>query len=238
MRTSEGKRCCQPYVVINMNTYNEDESKRKQAMIPLIALFICFLAITCVGVAYAFNSTIQIDKNPVNEQYFTLDYTDKDGGAIADVLEIPTDSKDMTITTSVKVDGDSRTFTATINENVNANITREFYVKLASDMDGQKFKITGTVDKSDTVINAIFGDCTDAFKMYNKSTDAEVDMGSVDANKEYKVILTIPINSNVNVKTIPGLAGASAINDATTLNTALGDLTNHTFTVKMKAELP
>ena len=229
-----------------MNTYNEDESKRKQAMIPLIALFICFLAIAGVGVAYAYNSSIQIDNNPVNEQYFTLDYIDKDGHASGTVIAIPVDTKDMTITTSVTVaDTDDnpatpevRTFNATINKDVNANITRTFYVKLASDMDGQKFKITGTVDKSDTVINAIFGDCTDAFKMYDKSTDAEVDMNSVDANKEYKVILTIPINSNVNVKTISGLTGASAIVDATTLNTALSDLANHTFTVKMKAELP
>ena len=215
-------------------------------MIPLIALFICFLAIAGVGVAYAFNSTIQIDKNPVNEQYFTLDYTNEGGNAIGTVIAIPVDTKDMTITTSVTVvdDGnpvtDDRTFNATINKDVNpsANITRTFYVKLASDMGaGQKFVITGIVDKSDTVINAIFGDCTDAFKMYDKSTDAEVDMNSVGAGL-YKVILTIPINSNVNVKTIPGLAGASAINDATTLNTALSDLANHTFTVKMKAELP
>lgn len=100
----------------------------------------------------------------------------------------------------------------------------------------QKFVITGSVDKtSDSVINAIFGDCTDVFKMYDKSTDAEVDMDSVDANKVYKVVLTIPINSNVNVKDIHGLAGASAIVDANTLTTALSDLINHTFSVSMNA---
>lgn len=95
-------------------------------MIPLIALFICFLAIAGVGIAYAYNSTIQIDDNPVNEQYFSLDYTNQSGTGIDTVIAIPVDTKDMTITTSVEVDGDSRTFTATINKDVNANITREF----------------------------------------------------------------------------------------------------------------
>lgn len=221
-------------------------------MIPLVALFICFLAIAGVGVAYAYNSTIQIDDNPVNEQYFTLDYTAKGGNWIATVL--PADAEDMTITTSVTVedndndpDTEERTFNATINkvdnpEDNTAQFTRVFYVKLTSNMDAdQEFVITGEViTNNDTVLDAIFGDCTNAFKMYD-STDTLVDMGHVTANHGtdvYKVVLTVPIKANVDVKTIPGLAGASAIVDASTLNTALSDLAHHTFTVKMKAELP
>ena len=219
-------------------------------MIPLIALFICFLAILSVGVVYAYNSTIQIDDNPVDEQYFTLDYTDGTGTAIATVL--PASADDMIITTSLSVadtDGnpatEERTFNAIINKVVppetnTAQFTREFYVKLASDMDaGQKFAITGTVDKtSDSVINAIFGDCT--FKFY-KGTGftEEVTAGQFTASQSgvvYKVVLTVPINANVNVKTIPGLAGASAIVDASTLATALSDLANHTFSVSMSVE--
>lgn len=212
-------------------------------MIPLIALFICFLAIAGVGVAYAYNSTIQIDDNPVNEQYFTLDYTNETGTAIATVLQIPVDTNDMTITTGVSVadtDGnpatEERTFTAIINKNVNANITREFYVKLASDMGAdQKFVITGSVDKSDTVINAIFGTCTFAMKGGNDFTQ-DVNMASVDAGHVYKVILTISINSNVDVKTLDLANGGNAIVDANTLATALSDLATHTFGVSMSAE--
>lgn len=227
-----------------MNTYNEDESKRKQAMIPLIALFICFLAIAGVGVAYAYNSSIQIDNNPVNEQYFTLDYIDKGGHTTYDVLEIPTDSKDMTVTTHLVANGVTRTFTATINEVADgqsntAKFERVFYVKLASNMGAnQEFAIDGTVT-GDSVTDAIFGDCTNAFKMYD-STDALVDMDHVTANQDgvkYKVVLTVPINANVNVKTIPGLAGASAIADASTLATALADLDNHKFSVTLTATL-
>lgn len=209
-------------------------------MIPLIALFICFLAIAGVGIAYAYNSTIQIDDNPVNEQYFTLDYTDGTGAKCDTVIAIPDDTKDMTITTSVKVDGDSRTFNAVINEVADgqpntAKFERVFYVKLASNMDAdQEFAITGTVT-GDTVTNAIFGTCI--FKMYD-NTDTEVDMDTVVANQTdevYKVVLTVPINANVNVKTIPGLAGASAIVDANTLATALADLDNHKFSVTLTA---
>lgn len=224
-----------------MNTYNENESNRKQAMIPLIALLICFLAITGVGVAYAYNhSTIQIDENPVNEQYFTLDYTNQSGNMIYSVLEIPTDSKDMTVTTSIVANGvNPRTFNAVINEDGTDSFERVFYVKLASNMDaGQMFEITGTVT-GDTVTNAIFGDCT--FKFY-KGTGftEEVTAGQFTASEVgvvYKVVLTVPIKTNVDVKTIPGLAGASAIADATTLATALDNLTNHTFTVNMEARL-
>ena len=215
-------------------------------MIPLIALFICFLAIAGVGVAYAYNSSIQIDNNPVNEQYFTLDYTDEGGHATYKVLEIPTDSKDMTITTGIVANGvNPRTFKAVINEVADgqsntAQFTREFYVKLASDMDaGQKFLITYSVDKSDTVINAIFGECT--FKFYKGTgfTEEVTNNNQFTASQDgvvYKVVLTVPIKANVDVKTIPGLAGASAIVDATTLATALNDLANHTFSVSMSVE--
>lgn len=211
-------------------------------MIPLIALFICFLAIAGVGIAYAYNSSIQIDNNPVNEQYYTLDYTDGTGGAIYTVLEIPADTKDMTITTHITANGvNPRTFNAILNEVIapaenTASFERVFYVKLASNMDAdQEFAITGTVT-GDSVISAIFGTC--AFKMYD-NTDTEVNMGHVTANQGatdvYKVVLTVPINANVNVKTIPGLAGASAIVDAGTLATALEDLDNHKFSVTLTA---
>ena len=212
-------------------------------MIPLIALFICFLAILSVGVVYAYNSTIQIDDNPVNEQYFTLDYTDEDGDAIYSVLEIPTDSKDMTVTTSIVANGvNPRTFNAVINKVVapaenTASFERVFYVKLASNMDAdQKFAITGTVT-GDTVTDAIFGNST--FKFY-KGTGftEEVTAGQFTASQDgvmYKVVLTVPIKANVDVKTIPGLAGASAIVDANTLATALEDLDNHKFSVKLTA---
>lgn len=203
-------------------------------MIPLIALFICFLAIAGVGIAYAYNSTIQIDDNPVNEQYFSLDYTNETGAMCDTVIEIPDGTKDMTITTSVEVDGDSRTFNATIQS---GSFERVFYVKLVSNMDAdQEFAITGTVNKDDTVINAIFGNCDNAFKMYD-STDTLVDMAHVTANQGttvYKVVLTIPVNE-VNVKSIPGLAGASAIKNASTLDTALADLDNHKFSVTLTA---
>lgn len=214
-------------------------------MIPLIALFICFLAIVGVSVAYAYNSTIQIDDNPVDEQYFTLDYTNGTGTAIATVL--PASAEDMTITTSVSVadtDGDpateERTFNAIINKVVapetnTAQFTREFYVKLASNMDAdQEFAITGSVDKSDTVINAIFGTCTFAMKGGNDFTQ-NVDMDSVVAGL-YKVILTIPINANVDVKTLDLANGGNAIVDANTLATALNDFANHTFSVSMSVQ--
>lgn len=211
-------------------------------MIPLIALFICFLAIAGVGIAYAYNSsTIQINDNPVNEQYYTLDYTNGTGDAIYTVLEIPADTKDMTITTHITANGvNPRTFNAILNEVIapaenTASFERVFYVKLASNMDAdQEFAITGTVT-GDSVISAIFGTCI--FKMYD-NTDTEVDMDTVVANQideVYKVVLTVPINANVNVKTIPGLAGASAIVDAGTLATALADLDNHKFSVKLTA---
>ena len=211
-------------------------------MIPLIALFICFLAIIGVSVAYAYNSTIQIDDNPVDEQYFTLDYTNGTGTAIATVL--PASAEDMTITTSVSVadtDGDpateERTFTATIQS---GNFERVFYVKLVSNMDvNQEFVITGSVeDNDDTVIGAIFGDCTNAFKMYD-STDTLVDMGHVTANQGatdvYKVVLTIPVNE-VDVKTLDLANGGNAIVDAGTLATALNDLAHHTFSVSMSVQ--
>lgn len=209
-------------------------------MIPLIALFICFLAIAGVGIAYAFNSTIQIDDNPVNEQYFTLDYTNDSGGAIATVL--PADAEDMTIITSVSVkdtDGnpatEERTFTATIQS---GSFERVFYVKLASDMnDSQKFAITGEVkDNNDTVIRAIFGEST--FKFY-KGTGftEEVTAGQFTASElgvVYKVILTVNVNE-VDVSTLTGLDGADEIKDATTLATALADLDNHKFSVTLTA---
>ena len=208
-------------------------------MIPLIALFICFLAIAGVGVAYAFNSTIQIDKNPVNEQYFTLDYTDEDGDATYKVLEIPTNSKDMTITTGIVANGVvPRTFKAVINEDGTDSFTRTFHVKLASNMDvGQKFAITGEVkDNDDTVIRAIFGEST--FKFY-KGTGftEEVLANQFTANQDgvvYKVVLTVPIKTNVDVTTT-GLDGADGIVNASTLATALEDLDNHKFSVKLTA---
>lgn len=213
-------------------------------MIPLIALFICFLAIASVGVVYAYNSTIQIDDNPVDEQYYTLDYTNGTGTAIDTVIAIPDGTKDMTITTSVKVDGDSRTFKAVINEVADgqsntAQFTREFYVKLASDMNAsQKFAITGEVkDNDDTVIRAIFGEST--FKFY-KGTGftEEVIAGQFTASQDgvmYKVVLTVPINANVNVKSLDLANGGDAIVDAGTLATALEDLDNHKFSVKLTA---
>lgn len=217
-------------------------------MIPLIALFICFLAIAGVGIAYAYNSSIQIDDNPVNEQYFTLDYTNDGGNWIATVL--PADAEDMTITTSVSVvetdtDPDTpgeRTFNATINKVESgpntAQLTREFYVKLTSNMDGQKFKITGEVkDNDDTVIRAIFGEST--FKFY-KGTGftEEVTAGQFTASQDgvmYKVVLTVPINANVNVKSLDLANGKDKIVDAGTLATALKDLDNHKFSVKLTA---
>lgn len=219
-------------------------------MIPLIALFICFLAIAGVGVAYAYNSsTIQINDNPVNEQYYTLDYTNDTGGMIATVLQIPVDTKDMTITTSVSVvdDGDpatnDRTFNATINKVDNpatntAQFTRTFYVKLASNMDAdQKFAVDGTVD-GDDVINAIFGECT--FKFYKGTgfTEEVTNTNQFTASQSgivYKVVLTVPIKANVDVKTLDLANGGDAIVDAVHLTTALGDLDNHKFSVTMSA---
>lgn len=213
-------------------------------MIPLIALFICFLAILSVGVVYAYNSTIQIHDNPVNEQYFTLDYIDEGGHVTYEVLEIPTDSKDMTITTGIVANGvNPRTFTATINEVAPAENTasfeRVFYVKLASDMNAsQKFAITGEVkDNDDTVIRAIFGEST--FKFY-KGTGftEEVTAGQFTASQDgvmYKVVLTVPIKANVNVKSLDLANGGDAIVDAVTLANALEDLDNHKFSVKLTA---
>lgn len=204
-------------------------------MIPLIALFICFLAIAGVSVAYAYNSsTIQIDDNPVNEQYYTLDYTDNSGGVIATVL--PASADDMTITTSLVTNG-VRTFNAVINGDGTDSFTREFYVKLASNMADQNFAITGSVDKSDTVINAIFGECTFNFYKGTGFTE-EVTAGQFTASQSgvmYKVVLTVPIKANVDVKSLDLANGGNAIVDASTLATALGDLVNHKFSVTLNA---
>ena len=209
-------------------------------MIPLIALFICFLAIAGVGVAYAFNSsTIQIDNNPVNEQYYTLDYTNEGGNAIYDVLEIPTNSKDMTITTGIVANGvDPRTFKAVINEDGTDSFTRTFYVKLASNMDAdQKFAITGTVT-GDTVTDAIFGNST--FKFYKGTgfTEEVTALNQFTASQEgvvYKVVLTVPVKANVNVKDLDLANGGTNIVDADSLANALDDLDNHKFSVTLTA---
>lgn len=174
-----------------MNTYNENESNRKQAMIPLIALFICFLAIAGVGVGYALNnSTIVIDDNTIDEQYYSIDYTNANGSSKTTVLDVGTG--DIKVHTNVAVDENGRTFSASIDGT--DTFQRTFFVKLNTDMGNDvPFTVDVSVAPADgselaDIINA--SACT--FKLTDNS-DVEVAKNEVVAGV-YTVTLTIALN--------------------------------------------
>jgi len=164
-------------------------------MIPLIALFICFLALTTVGIGYALNnSTIVIDDNTTDEQYYSVDYINADGSSRTTVLDIGTG--DIKVHTNIAVDKFSvkngRTFSASIDGA--DTFQRTFFVKLNTDMGNDvPFTVDVSVAPADgselaNIINA--SACT--FKLTDNS-NVEVAKNEVVAGV-YTVTLTIALN--------------------------------------------
>lgn len=208
-----------------MDSYKEDNPEfKKQLLIPLVVLLLCTLALTALGFAYSHASELDIEKNGLDGTYYEIDYTDSNGVAIEDTLDVI----DFSAYTHISVDTSNggRTFDAYLN---GTTVERTFYVTLNTDMgDDVDFTLTATVD---------FGTVLSQFMTLDSVSYGSADRTAVNNGDTVAITLTMSITDQYDVKTITGITpSGNAIEDRDDLVDALESICTNTYTVNVTAE--
>ena len=208
-----------------MDYYKEDNPEfKKQLLIPLAVLLLCAISLTAVGFAYMHASQLEIEKNGLDGNYYEIDYTDSNGVAIEDTLDVI----DFSAYTHISVDTSNggRTFDAYLN---GTTVERTFYVTLHTDMgDDVDFTLTATVD---------FGTVLSQFMTLDSVSYGSADRTAVNNGDTVAITLTMSITDQYDVKTITGITpSGSAIEDRDDLVDALESICANTYTVNVTAE--
>lgn len=211
-----------------MDSYKEDNPEfRKQLLIPLAVLLMCVISLTAVGFAYMHASELEIEKNGLDSEYYEIDYTNSNGVAINSKL----DEVEISAYTQIAIDPSAnppRTFDAHLND---ANISKDFYVTIRSDMSADTvFTLNTTVELGDVLGQFITYDNTDA------QTDVAYDKAVIHPGDTVKVTIILHIG-NTDIKTITGITpSGNAIDDVDDLASALESICTNTYTVNVTAE--
>lgn len=204
-----------------MDSYKEDNPEfKKQLLIPLVVLLLCTLALTALGFAYSHASELDIEKNGLDNKYYEIDYTDNNGVTFNGNL----DAVEISAYTEIAIDPTAtppRTFNAHLND---ADITKDFYVTIRSDMSADTvFTLNTTVELGDVLGQFITYDNTN-------QTDVAYDKTTIHPGDVVKVTITLHI-ANEDVETVTG----TEINSYTELKTALDTLCENTYDIKVTA---
>lgn len=210
-----------------MDSYKEDNPEfRKQLLIPLAVLLMCVISLTAVGFAYMHASQLDIEKNGLDSEYYEIDYMGSDGVNINSKL----DAVKLSAYTQIAIDPSAtppRTFNAYLHD---ADITKDFYVTIRSDMSAD------TVFTLNTTVK--LGDVLRQFLTYDNTnqTDVVYDKTTIHAGDTVKVTITLHIE-NTDIKTITGITPSEdAIDDVDDLSSALDSICSNTYNIKVTAK--
>lgn len=124
----------------NMNA--EKNAGRKKLLVPLVVLIMCGVALT--GAAYALATSVTVEDNPVNGDYYSIDMYNSTGTATID--EALTAGTDFQVYTTKTVGDDY--YTVKVDQ---TTFTRSVYVKVSSDVAGSTYNLSvGTVTVEQT----------------------------------------------------------------------------------------
>lgn len=213
-----------------MDSYKEDNPEfKKHLLIPLVVLLMCVISLTAVGFAYMHASELEIEKNGLDSKYYEIDYMGSDGVNIDSKL----DAVKLSAYTEIAIDPTAnppRTFNAHLND---ADITKDFYVTIRSDMSADTvFTLNTTVELRDVLGQFITYDNTNQTDVVYASAQTNVvyDKTAIHAGDTVKVTITLHIR-NTDIKTITG----TEINSHTELKNALDTLCENTYNIKVTA---
>lgn len=220
-----------------MDSYKEakEVSYKKQLIVPLVILVISMITLSALGFAYSHATELEIEKNGLDSEYYEIDYTDNNGVTFNGKL----DDVEISAYTEIAIDPTAtppRTFNAYLHD---ADITKDFYVTIRSDMSADTvFTLNTTVDLRDVLGKFITYDNTNQTDVVYASaqTDVAYDKTAIHAGDTVKVTITLHIG-NTDIKTITGITpSGNAIDDVDDLASALDSICTNTYTVKVTAE--
>ena len=204
-----------------MDSYKEanDVSYKKQLIVPLVILVISMITLSALGFAYMHATELEIEKNNLDSEYYEIDYTTENGVAIDSKL----DAVKLSAYTKIAIDPSAtppRTFNAYLH---NADITKDFFVTIRSDMSANTvFTLNTTVE---------LGNVLGKFITY----DVAYDKATIHAGDTVKVTITLHIG-NTDIKTITGITpSGDAIDDVGDLDSALDSICSNTYNIKVTA---
>lgn len=219
-----------------MDSYKEanEVSYKKQLIVPLVILVISMITLSALGFAYMHASELDIEKNGLDSEYYEIDYTDKDGVTFNGKL----DAVKLSAYTEIAIDPTAtppRTFNAYLHD---ADITKDFYVTIRSDMSADTvFTLNTTVELGDVLGQFITYDNTNqADVVYTSAqTDVAYDKTAIHAGDTVKVTIKLHIG-NTDIKTITGITpSGDAIDDVDDLDSALDSICSNTYNIKVTA---
>lgn len=219
-----------------MDSYKEDNPEfKKQLLIPLVVLLLCAVTLTALGFAYMHASQLDVEKNGLDSKYYEIDYTTENGVTFNGNL----DAVEISAYTEIAIDPTAtppRTFNAYLHD---ADITKDFYVTIRSDMSADTvFTLNTTVKLGDVLGQFITYDNTDAqtdVVYASAQTDVAYDKTAIHAGDTVKVTITLHIG-NTDIKTIKGITpSGNAIDDVGDLDSALDSICSNTYNIKVTA---
>lgn len=211
-----------------MDSYKEanNVSYKKQLIVPLVILVISMITLSALGFAYSHATELEVEKNGLDSEYYEIDYTDEDGVTINDKLDAVKLSAYTEIAIDTSTTPPTRTFDAYLHD---ADITKDFYVTIRSDMSADTvFTLNTTVELGDVLGQFITYDNTNQTDVvYNKTT--------IHAGDTVKVTIKLHIG-NTDIKTITGITPSEdAIDDVDDLDSALDSICSNTYNIKVTA---
>lgn len=215
-----------------MDSYKEakEVSYKKQLIVPLVILVISMITLSAIGFAYMHATELEVEKNGLDSEYYEIDYMGSDGVNIDSKL----DAVKLSAYTKIAIDPTAtppRTFNAYLHD---ADITKDFYVTIRSDMRADTvFTLNTTVELGDVLDQFITYDNTKQTDVVYASaqTDVAYDKTAIHAGDTVKVTITLHI-ANKDIETITG----TEINSHTELKTALDNLCENTYKIKVTAK--
>lgn len=214
-----------------MDTYRETTIDKKRLLVPLIVLLMSTIALTGCAFAYA-QSYVNVEDNPIDGEYYTLDYTNNLGVAIDDKL---IGENDIAVYTEITVSDDPldsfariRDFKAYIGA---GSFTRTFYVTLHTDMgDSRTFDLSGTCDATEESVLSQFITATSFAYEYDSAPVTTIKNGET-----VKVTVTFTVARTL----VNDMTGVSPVGDNlldyTDLVDTIADICTHTFSVNVSA---
>ena len=200
------------------DTYYDERPVKRRTLALVALLALCMVSLT--SVAYAYSTTVNIEDNPIADNYYAIDYTD-DSGDVFDVPEpIPVGNDEIVINPIITYAYDANhVYGKVITPAINAkNITREFYVTFTTDMGADKeFTLTTSVEYNGALVDIMtaFVENSDAVYMVwdataddgNGGTGAFValDKTEVKNGDIIKIVLTLRIHDVADTNAIASI---------------------------------
>lgn len=213
------------------DTYYDDRPVKRRTLALVALLALCMVSLT--SVAYAYSTTVTINNNPIDDNYYTIDYTNASGESIFVPLGVVADDE-IVITTVSTVDAETGDKVVTAKINANDAITREFYVTLNADSDAE-------VNKNFTLDVAVdFDDIFDQFVELGtytlKHANNSVVNNDVKVGETIKITLTlVVIEKSLSPSAVTGLPSVDNVDTADDLDAVKAILDDCVFGVTVSA---